>query len=183
MTQFFLSSQIFSPRSTSSSLKGLFLFLSLFSVFSPSFLTLSWSFQSLEIVGLDTLYLRPVSAKLRTALAHLYFQFRSISKSQSYRHTHRQHSTGARNHNRHTTANKDWKSIYFGMIMVLYWCHPDSTMLQNMALASFSTSSSVRLREVAFRSVPLRATYYSAKNRSLRHSVLLAGPFSYEAFS
>ena len=44
-------------------------------------------------------------------------------------------------------------------------CHPDSTMLQNMAFASFSTSSSVRLREVAFRSVPLRATYYSAKNR------------------
>ena len=66
-------------------------------------------------------------------------------------HTHsRQHSTGALNHNRHTTANKDWKSIYFGMIMVLYQCHPDSTMLQNMALASFSTSSRVRLREVAF---------------------------------
>ena len=61
-------------------------------------------------------------------------------------------------------------------------CHPNSTMLQNMALASISTSSSVRLREVAFRSVPLRATYYSAKNRSLCHSVHLAGPFSYKTF-
>ena len=56
-------------------------------------------------------------------------------------------------------------------------------MLQNIALASISTASSVRVREVAFRSVPLRATYYSAKNRSLRHSVLLAGSFPYEAFA
>ena len=56
-------------------------------------------------------------------------------------------------------------------------------MLQNMALASILTSSSVRVREVAFRSVPLRATYYSAKNRSLRHSVLIARPFPYEAFA
>ena len=107
----------------------------------------------------------------------------SSTRGHTHAHTHTADGTAQHRRTQSQQAYDGKQRLKIDLFWDDYGTVSVSPKLNNVAKHGTCVNFDVIKRSRTRSSVPLRATYYSAKNLSLRHSVLLARSFRYEAFA